>query len=158
MTHQMDTEFAKLASERTLRHPFRSYAWIPIARAAAMWFTPRIAVLPYSGAVWPLSTGWHRSPTGFEITIGFALLNVLYMGLALTGAAHWRKSPGIIMIVAFIVIRTAFLTQLQTMEHRYVLVCLPALLALAAQSWLSRDSKSAYALMPVIPIVRLSRP
>jgi hypothetical protein len=156
MTGQMDVEFARLARERTLRHPFRSYAWIPIERAAAMWFTPRIALLPYSGTIWPLSNGWHQSPTGFEITIGFALLNFLYAGLALTGATYWRESPGLAMILAFIVIRTAFLTQLQTCEPRYVLVCLPALLALGAQSWRSRPSKLAHTAMPSASSVRLS--
>jgi hypothetical protein len=141
MALQTDIEFANLARERTQRHPVRSYAWIPIERAAAMWFTPRIALLPYSGTIWPLDEGWLHSPTGFEITIGFALLNFLYVGLALLGAVHWRESPGIALIVAFIVIRTAFLTQLQTCEPRYVLVCLPALLALGAQSWQSRNGR-----------------
>jgi len=141
MALQTDMEFANLARERTQRHPIRSYAWIPIERAAAMWFTPRIALLPYAGAIWPLGEGWHQSPTGFEITIGFTLLNFLYAGLALIAAAQWRQSPGIALIVVFIVVRTAFLTQLHTCEPRYVLVCLPALLALGAQSWWSRDPK-----------------
>lgn len=140
MTRQMDEKFARIARERTLRQPFRSYAWIPIERAAAMWFTPRIALLPYSGTIWPPSDGWHQSPTGFEITIEFAFLNFLYAGLALFAAAHWRESPGIALIVAFIAIRTVFLTQLQTCEPRYVLVCIPALLALGAQSWLKTDA------------------
>jgi len=35
--------------------------------------------------------------------------------------------------VAFMVLRTAFLTTLETPEPRYVLVCFPALIALAAQ-------------------------
>jgi hypothetical protein len=138
MALQTDMEFAKLARERAQRHPVRSYVWIPIERAAAMWFTPRIAALPYSGTIWPLSDGWHQSPAGFKITLGFALLSFLYAGLALLGAVHWRESLGITLIVAFIVVRTAFLTQLQTCEPRYVLVCLPALLALGAQSWRSR--------------------
>jgi hypothetical protein len=138
MAFQTDMEFANLARERTQRHAVRSYVWIPLERAAAMWFTPRIAALPYSGQIWPLRDGWHQSPTGFEITIAFALVNFLYAILAFIGAAHWRESPGIALIVAFVVIRTAFLTQLQTCEPRYVLVCLPALLALGAQSWRSR--------------------
>jgi hypothetical protein len=156
MALQTDMEFAQLARERTQRHPVRSYLWIPIERAAAMWFTPRIALLPYSGTFWPLSDGWHQSPTGFRITIGFALLNFLYAGLALLGTVHWRESPGIALIVAFIVIRTAFLTQLQTCEPRYVLVCLPAFLALGAQSWLSRPWKWAHTAMPSVLSVRLS--
>lgn len=134
MSGEMDAKFAGLALERTLRDPFRSYAWIPIERAVAMWFTPRIALLPYSGRIWPLSDGWRESQTGFEITIAFALLNLVYAGLALMGAAHWRESPGITLIMAFVVIRTAFLTQLQTCEPRYVVECLPVILALGAQA------------------------
>jgi hypothetical protein len=41
--------------------------------------------------------------------------------------------------VVFIVLRTAFLTMLETPEPRYVLVCYPALLALAAQVFASQD-------------------
>lgn len=141
MALQTDMEFAQLARKRNQRHPARSYLWIPIERAAAMWFTPRIALLPYAGTLWPLNVGWHRSSTGFEITFGFTFLNFLYAGLALVGAAHWRESPGIGLIVAFILMRTVFLTQLQTCEPRYVLVCLPALLALGAQSWRSSGLK-----------------
>jgi hypothetical protein len=155
MALQTDMEFAKLARERTQGHPVRSYIRIPIERAATMWFTPRIAVLPYSGQIWPLSDGWHHSPTGFEITLGFTVLNFLYAGLAVLGAAQWRERPGIALILAFIVIRTAFLTQLQTCEPRYVLVCLPALLALGAQSWRSHRPELARALVPVIPTVQL---
>jgi hypothetical protein len=138
MTGEMDAQFAGLARERTLRNPFRSYVWIPIERAAAMWFTPRIALLPYSGQIWPLSSGWHESQTGFEITIALALLNLIYAGLASMGASYWRENPGIALIVAFVVVRTAFLTQLQTCEPRYVVECLPAVLALGVQPLRSR--------------------
>jgi len=156
MTVQMDMEFANLARERTRRHPFRSYVWIPIERTAAMWFTPRITLLPYSGRIWPLSDGWHESPTGFKTTIGFTLLNFVYAGLALLGVVHWRESPGIPLIVAFIVIRTAFLTQLQTCEPRYVLVCFPALLALGAQSLWNPRWKWASSVMSRPSSARLS--
>jgi hypothetical protein len=138
MTRPIDEEFALLAEERTHRHPFRSFVWIPIERAAAMWFTPRTALFPFSGKLWPLSDSWHRNPTSLEVTLGFLLLNFLYAGLALFCALHWRESPGIALIVAFIVIRTVFLTQLQTCEPRYVLECFPALLAMGAQSWRHR--------------------
>ena len=135
MTRALDFEFAELARERTRRHAIRIYLWIPIERAAAMWFTPRITLLPYSGRLWPLGESWRSNPIDFEVTFGFALLNVLYVGMALAAARSWRTHPGILLIVAFIVIRTAFLTQLQTCEPRYVLVCFPALLALGAQIW-----------------------
>ena len=156
MALQTDREFANLARERTQRHPVRSYIWIPIKRAAVMWFAPRIATLPYSGAIWPLSDGWHESPTGFEITFGFALLNFLYAGLGMFGAVHWRESPGIALILVFVAIRTAFLTQLQTCEPRYVLVCLPAVLALGAQSWRSHPWKLAHTSKSSVSNARLS--
>ena len=133
MTRSLDLEFAELARERTRRHPIRSWVWIPIERAAAMWFTPRIALLPYSGKLWPMNESYRSNPTDFEVTLGFALLNVLYVAMSLAAAWSLRTNPGILLIVAFILIRTAFLTQLQTCEPRYVSVCFPALLAMGAQ-------------------------
>jgi hypothetical protein len=133
MTRALDLEFAELARERARRHPIRTYLWIPIERAAAMWFTPRITLLPYSGRLWPPSESYRSNPTDFEVTLGLALLNILYVGMALAAAWFCRANPGVLLIVAFIVIRTAFLTQLQTCEPRYVLVCFPALLAVGAQ-------------------------
>jgi hypothetical protein len=154
MSSQVDMEFAKLARKRARRHPLRSYVWIPIKRTAAMWFTPRTAILPYSGQLWPRNDGWHEGPTGFAVTLGLALLNVLYVGLAILGIVHWRTSPGIALIGAIVVIRTAFLTQLQTCEPRYVLVCFPALLALGAQSCRSRW-KLASTVERTVPAARL---
>jgi hypothetical protein len=132
MSVALDQEFAELAGERAKRHPIRTYAWIPTERAAAMWFTPRITLLPYSGKLWPLGESYRSNPTDFEATLGFALLNILYVGMALAASWFFRTSKGVLLIVAFIVVRTAFLTQLQTCEPRYVLVCFPALLAVGA--------------------------
>jgi hypothetical protein len=133
MTLDLDREFAELARERARRHPIRTYLGIPIERAAAIWFTPRITLLPYSGRLWPVRECYRNNPTDFEATLGFAILNILYVGMALAAACYGRTNPGILLIVAFIAIRTAFLTQLITSEPRYVQVCFPALLALAAQ-------------------------
>jgi len=135
MTRSLDIEFAELARERAKCHPIRTYVWIPFERAAAIWFTPRIALLPYSWKLWPLSDSYLSNPADFEVTLAFALLNFLYVAMALAVAWYSRANPGVLLIVAFILIRTAFLTQLQTCEPRYVLVCFPALLALGAQLW-----------------------
>jgi len=132
MTRQLDFEFAELARERAKRHPIRTYVWIPIERAAAMWFTPRITLLPFSGRFWPLAESYHYNPAEFEVTLGLTLLNIFYVGIALAAAWSCRANPGVLLIVVFIFLRTAFLTQLQTCEPRYVLVCFPALLAIAA--------------------------
>jgi hypothetical protein len=135
MTRQLDFGFAELARERTKRHPIRTYVWIPIERSAAMWFTPRITLLPYSGRLWPLAESYRSNPTDFEVTLGLAILNIIYVAIFLAAAWFYRSNPGVLLIVAFIVIRTAFLTQLQTCEPRYVVVCFPAVLAVAAQLW-----------------------
>jgi len=129
----LDLEFAELARERVKRHPIRTYVWIPIERAAAMWFTPRITLLPFSGRFWPLAESYHYNPAEFEVTLGLTLLNIFYVAMALAAAWSCRVNPGVLLIVVFIFLRTAFLTQLQTCEPRYVLVCFPALLAIAAQ-------------------------
>ena len=42
-------------------------------------------------------------------------------------------------LVLFIVLRTAFLTTLETPEPRYVLVCFPVLMALGAQVFARRS-------------------
>ncbi|HKV61396.1 MAG TPA: hypothetical protein VJO16_05750 [Candidatus Acidoferrum sp.] len=133
ITRSMDLQFAELARERSRRHPIRTYVWIPIERTASMWFTPRTTLLPFSGRFWPIAESYHYNPAEFEVTLGFALLNVFYVTLFLASAWFCRTNPGVLLIITFIAIRTAFLTQLQTCEPRYVLVCFPALLAVAAQ-------------------------
>src|SRR5258708_24689915 len=98
-----------------------------------MWFTPRITLLLFRDCFWPLAESSHYSPAEFEVTLAFTLLNILYVGMALAAAWSCRTNPGVLLIVLFVFVRTAFLTQLQTCEPRYVLVCFPALLAVAAQ-------------------------
>jgi hypothetical protein len=158
MTRQLDLEFKELADERKRQHPFRSYVWIPIERATAIWFTPRIASLPYSGRLWPPVDSWHRNSTDFNVTIGFSLVNCFYVGLALVGLAYSLKNPGVAVIVVFIVLRTGFLTQLPTCEPRYVLVCFPGLLALGAQVWGRSWIGVVQPLPRVIPTAQLQRP
>jgi len=133
LTRSLDLQFGELARERERRHPICTYLWVPIERSASMWFTPRTTLLPFSGRFWPLAESYHYNPVEFRVTFALVLLNVLYAGMALTAAWLHRGNFGVLLIVLFVVVRTAFLTQLQTCEPRYVLVCFPALLALAAQ-------------------------
>ena len=92
-TAEEDAGFAQLAKERTARHPLRTYLWIPLKRASTIWLTPRIELLPYSGNVFPLAYYWEDDPVDQSVTIGFAVLNVLYLragdlgSLALVAAA-----------------------------------------------------------------------
>jgi hypothetical protein len=138
LSAEQDAAFGQLARERTGRHPLRTYVWLPAARALSIWFTPRIELLPFSGQVFPLRQAWQEDPIDQSVTVGFFLLNAFYVALAVLGA--WRISrenpslrPAIALLFGYILLRTAFLTTLETPEPRYVLVCFPALLALAGQ-------------------------
>ena len=137
----LDHEFELIARERTARHPLRTYVIIPIERVAAMWFAPRVGFLRYSGDLWPPAERWRDNPWDFGVTASFGLLNLVYFGLAIAGAWSCRARWAIAMLIAFAVIRTAFLTQQISIEPRYVIVCFPAFLAIAAQAWtISRPS------------------
>jgi hypothetical protein len=143
LTPEEDAAFAQLARERTARHPSRTYLWLPLARAVTIWFTPRIELLPISGHVFPLRLMREEDPVDQEVTILFFVLNLLYVGLGVWGAARlWHLNsaarPAVAFLVLFILIRTAFLTTLETPEPRYVLVCFPALIAMGAQVFARR--------------------
>jgi hypothetical protein len=144
ITQDLDDAFAQLARERTARYPLRTYLWIPVGRMSTLWFAPRTELLEISGHIWPLGKSWDVDPLDFSISFGFFLLNFAYVGLAAIGAAYlYRASPagnagakaGLALIVLFILVRTVFLTTIETPEPRYVLECIPAVLALAAQTW-----------------------
>jgi hypothetical protein len=135
MTPVLDREFAVLARERTAHRPMRTYIAIPLARMWTMWFTPRIALLPYSGKLWPPGEQWRSNRTDFGVTLVFGMLNFVYFGMAMFGAWRFRRQPAIAFFVIFVVVRTLFLTQLQTVEPRYVIVCYPVILALGALAW-----------------------
>ncbi len=132
---ELDAQFAELARERTARHPLRTYVSIPLKRAFAMWFTPRTELLPYSGHLWPPGQQWEDDPVDFSVTAGLGLLNLAYLGLAIAGAWLARRRPAAAFLIDFILVRTAFFTQVETPEPRYMLLCFPALLAFAAQLW-----------------------
>jgi hypothetical protein len=132
MSPVLDHEFALLARERAARHPMRTYFLIPVYRAWMIWFTPRIELLPYSGKLWPMGEKWRGNPADFDVTLGYLILNCAYLALAIVGAWRCRRNPAMTLLIAFIVVRTVLLTQLQTVEPRYVMVCFPVILALGA--------------------------
>jgi 4-amino-4-deoxy-L-arabinose transferase-like glycosyltransferase len=136
----VDEGFAEVARERTARHPLRTYVSIPIKRAFAMWFTPRIELLPASGHLWPPRECWQDDRVDFSVTIFFGLLNFIYIGLAIAGGWAALQRPAVAFLVVFILLRTAFFTRIETPEPRYMLECFPAVLALAAQFWAQQTS------------------
>jgi 4-amino-4-deoxy-L-arabinose transferase-like glycosyltransferase len=138
ITPEEDEAFGQLARERTARHPLRTYLWLPAARAFTIWFTPRIELLPFSGKVFPIKEAWREDPIDLSVTLSYFSLCVLYVALAIWGGWRvWREKSALGLAVAllfgYLLLRTAFLTTLETPEPRYVLVCFPAIFALAGQ-------------------------
>jgi hypothetical protein len=158
---EVDRGFAEIARERTRRHPLRTYLWAPFGRALTMWFTPRTEILPIDGKFWPILDSWEDSHASFLATAGFGALGYLYPALGLAGIwIAWRyartgsvelRAPGsplcgrciedppnlwgIVLLVVYMLVRTAFLTTVEAPEPRYVVTCYPAILALAALVW-----------------------
>jgi 4-amino-4-deoxy-L-arabinose transferase-like glycosyltransferase len=146
MTPSLDRKFGALARERSAAHPVRTFAIIPVKRALAIWFAPRVDVLRYSGKLWPPGEQWRAKPVEFDVTVIFALLDFAYIALAMVGAWRYRTDEGCAILVLYFVIRTALLTQLPTVEPRYVVVCFPAVAALCALAFVktkNEDSRTA---------------
>lgn len=144
MTPSLDRKFEALARERAAAHPIRTVALIPFERAFATWFTPRVDVLRYSGKLWPVGEQWRANPKEFDAAAVFALLNFVCIGLAAVGAWRYRSNPGCALLVLYLVVRTALLTQLSTVEPRYVVVCFPIVAALGALAFVkSRQDRLA---------------
>ena len=143
-TPEMDRAFAELARERTVRHPLRTYVEIPLLRSFAMWFTPRVELLPYSGQVFPLRSESDSDREDLLVTLGLGFVNFAYVALALAGAWMTRRHPGCALLIVFVAVRTAFFaTMIETPEPRYVLECFPAVIAFAAQTFARRNQLSS---------------
>jgi hypothetical protein len=130
---EADAQFAELARERTARHPLRTYVTVPFQRCVALWFTRRTELLPYAGYWWPPIQRWRVNRLDFMVGLFYTALNFFYAGLALAGAYMLRRRRGVALLAAFIVARTVFIAfEHLTVEPRFVLPCIPAVLALGA--------------------------
>ena len=135
----LDQQFREIARERTSRHPLRTYLQIPFLRSLTLWFTPRLELLPYSGHLRPVRVEWEDDRPDFLTTLSLIGVNFIYLGLALVGVWIARRQPGTALLLAFIIVRTAFFTTfVETPEPRYVLECFPAVIALGAQVFAGR--------------------
>ncbi|MBZ5694104.1 MAG: glycosyltransferase family 39 protein [Acidobacteriia bacterium] len=134
LSQEQDEAFGEIARERTSRRPLRTYLKIPALRSLAMWFTPRVELLPYTGHLFPLRDKWQEDRQDFLVTLGMVLVNGAYIALALAGAWMARRRPELAILIVFVIVRTAFFASfIETPEPRYVLECFPVVLALGAQ-------------------------
>jgi 4-amino-4-deoxy-L-arabinose transferase-like glycosyltransferase len=151
-TPEWNAQFTELARERTARHPLRTYVTVPFQRALTMWFTPRVEMMGYTGDLWPMHQSYEDDPAGFYATVLLGAIGIIYVAFAVGGSAkifgkHLMTGPqlwGVAVLIAFCVVRTAFLTRVQTPEPRYVLECFPVVYSLGAFLWARRaDSSNA---------------
>jgi hypothetical protein len=145
LTPAQDRAFGTIARQRTSQHPLRTWIKIPLLRSLALWFAPRVELLPYTGQLFPISSEWENDREDFCVTATLVAVNAIYLALAAIGAVlAWRDSrcrPAIAFLLTFIVVRTAFFTWfVETPEPRYVLECFPAVIALGALAFASRFS------------------
>jgi hypothetical protein len=140
----LDGQFRVIARERTERHPLRTYLEVPFLRILAIWFTPRVELLPVSARVWPLREEWEEDRADLLATLGLVAVNALYLALAIWGAWLARDRGGWALLVVFILVRTIFFsTYVEAPEPRYVLECFPAVIALAAQPFARQSQLSS---------------
>ena len=144
---EMDQKFAEIASERTRRHPLRTYLRVPFQRALTIWFTPRTELMDIDGKFWPIREQWEDSHANVLVTGSFAVLGYVYVALAAGGVwLAWREGRGssatgpplgpnlwgIALVLTYFLVRTAFLTTVEAPEPRYVVTCYPGVLSLIA--------------------------
>jgi 4-amino-4-deoxy-L-arabinose transferase-like glycosyltransferase len=140
MEPESDAQFAALATERRHRHPFRYYLGLPFLRGVAMWFTPRVELLPMEGQLLPIRASWENDALDFSFTLVLFVVNLGFIALAVVGSWHIvASSPGsdlerlfLWLLVSVILIRTIFFAYFTFPEHRYMLETYPALIALGA--------------------------
>jgi 4-amino-4-deoxy-L-arabinose transferase-like glycosyltransferase len=128
ITPELDAKFARLAAARIHAKPLRYYLWLPLLRIADMWLRPRTELLP-SDPRW-----WEFNDDGrwLAVSLGFGIMNFVYLLMAAAGGLRSREVFGIGLVVLFLLLRSLFLGTLENPEPRYTLECYPVILLLAA--------------------------
>ncbi len=120
----IDAQFAHIADERIAAHPLRYYLWLPLGRVADMWLRPRVENLPIDFDWWVYSH--HNAETRFSWL--YAALNAFYILLGIAGVClRPRYWP---FMLAYFVMRSALLADIEAPEARYTIECFPMLFAL----------------------------
>jgi hypothetical protein len=135
ITPAWDEAFGRLGRARTARDPVRTYVRVPLARVLTLWTTPRIDLLPFSGDMLPFGPAWAEDPVDVSATTALFLIDLVYVALAIVGAARTQWRTGAALVVVYVVLRTALMTQVPGPEPRYMVIAFPLLCALGAQLW-----------------------
>ena len=143
MSPELDARFAALAAARIHQAALRYYLWLPAARIADMWLRPRTELTSADPRWWE----FNDDPQWIVVSLGFGLLNLVYVALAAAGLVRTREYFGIGLFVLFLVLRSTFLGTLENPEPRYTLECYPIVIFLASAMFDRSKSKLAYSKM-----------
>lgn len=127
LTPQTDAGFAELARQRITHAPLRYYVVLPAARVADMWLRPRTEMLPVDQRWWTFD-----DPPESWFSIGYGTLNLLLVLAGVVGLVRFRSMGIYWIFLAFVVVRSAFLSTMENPEPRYVLECFPVMLVMGA--------------------------
>jgi 4-amino-4-deoxy-L-arabinose transferase-like glycosyltransferase len=134
VTPEIDAQFAALATERIHANPLRYYAWLPAMRIADMWLRPRTELFPSDPRWWE----FNDDRRWLALSLGFGLINLVYVVMSAVGLIRSRAIFGIGLFVSFLLLRSIFLGSLENPEPRYTLECYPAVIVLGASIFRSR--------------------
>jgi hypothetical protein len=128
VTPELDARFAALAAARIYDAPLRYYLWLPALRIADMWLRPRTDLLPSDPRWWE----FNDAGVWLAVSLGFGLVNLIYVAAAIAGLWRAREVPGVGLFILFLALRSLFLGTLENPEPRYTLECYPLVIVLAA--------------------------
>ncbi len=128
VTPDLDARFAALANDRVHHSPLRYYLELPLLRIADMWLRPRTETLPSDTRWWEFDD----DPEWLALAIGLGIVNLFYVGAAFAGLVRGQFRPYLDLLLAFVILRSAFLGTLENPEPRYTLECYPLVIILAA--------------------------
>jgi 4-amino-4-deoxy-L-arabinose transferase-like glycosyltransferase len=135
MTPELDARFAALAAERIHAAPLQYYVWLPAVRIVDMWLRPRTEMFPSDPRWWEFNDD-HR---WLAVSLGFGVINLLYLAMAAVGLLRSREIFGLGLFVLFLLLRSIFLGTLENPEPRYTLECYPVVIFLASALFCPRD-------------------
>jgi hypothetical protein len=76
------------------------------------------------------------------VALGFGVVNLLYVGMALVGFWRIKGIYGIGLLLCFLILRSLFLGSLENPEPRYTLECYPVVIVLASALFMRRGHQS----------------
>jgi len=128
VTPELDARFAVLASQRIRQAPLRYYVWLPLLRVTDMWLRPRTETLPSDTRWWE----FNDDPKWSALAVVLGIVGLVYVVMAVAGLMKVRTIAFLGLLLAFMLVRSIFLSTLENPEPRYTLECYPVVIILAA--------------------------